>query len=44
VFLGVSTATVRNWVKCGYLQTFGENAKSFLQKKHRECKIKDFKW
>lgn len=20
-FLGISTATVRNWVKCGYLQT-----------------------
>ena len=23
--LGISTATVRNWVKCGYLQTFNKN-------------------
>jgi len=22
IFLGISTATVRNWVKCGHLQTF----------------------
>jgi len=29
-FLGISTATVRNWVKCGYLQTFGEKTKYFF--------------
>ena len=31
-FLGISTATVRNWVKCGYLQTFGKDAKYFFHK------------
>lgn len=35
-FLGISAATVRNWVKCGYLQTFGENAKYFFHKKDIE--------
>ncbi len=25
-FLGISTATVRNWVKCGHLETFGKDA------------------
>ena len=35
-FLGISTATVRNWVKCGYLQTFDENAKYFFHKKDIE--------
>ncbi len=35
-FLGISTATVRNWVKCGYLQTFGENTKYFFHKKDIE--------
>jgi len=29
-FLGISTATVRNWVKCGYLQTLGEKTKYFF--------------
>jgi len=28
--LGISTATVRNWVKCGHLQTFGEKTKYFF--------------
>ena len=31
-FLGISTATVRNWVKCGYLQTLGESTKYFFHK------------
>ncbi len=35
-FLGISTATVKNWVKCGYLQTFGENTKYFFHKKDIE--------
>lgn len=35
-FLGISTATVRNWVKCGYLQTLGENTKYFFHKKDIE--------
>lgn len=35
-FLGISTATVRNWVKCGYLQTLGENTKYFFHKKDVE--------
>jgi len=30
-FLGISTATVRNWVKCGYLQTLGEKTKYFFR-------------
>ena len=30
-FLGMSTATVRNWVKCGYLQTLDEKAKYFFR-------------
>lgn len=29
-FLGISTATVRNWVKCGYLQTLDEKTKYFF--------------
>lgn len=29
-FLGISTATARNWVKCGYLQTLGEKTKYFF--------------
>ena len=29
-FLDISTATVRNWVKCGYLQTLGEKTKYFF--------------
>src|SRR3989338_8342523 len=28
--LGISTATVRNWVKCGHLQTLGEKTKYFF--------------
>ena len=36
IFLGISTATVRNWVKCGHLQTFGENTKYFFHKKDIE--------
>jgi len=35
-FLGISTATVRNWVKCGYLQTLEENTKYFFHKKDIE--------
>ncbi|MEK6645244.1 MAG: hypothetical protein AABY84_01010, partial [Candidatus Firestonebacteria bacterium] len=35
-FLGISTATVRNWVKCGYLQVLGENTKDFFHKKDVE--------
>lgn len=35
-FLGISTATVRNWVKCGYLQTLEENTKNFFYKKDVE--------
>ncbi len=32
-FLGISTATVRNWVKCGYLETLGEKTKYFFHVK-----------
>jgi len=35
-FLGISAATVRNWVKCGYLQTLSENTKHFFHKKDIE--------
>ncbi len=35
-FLGISTATVRNWVKCGHLQTFNENTRNFFHKKDIE--------
>ncbi|MFH1187668.1 MAG: helix-turn-helix domain-containing protein [bacterium] len=35
-FLGISTATVRNWVKCGHLQTFEDNTKYFFHKKNIE--------
>ncbi len=35
-FLGISTATVRNWVKCGYLQSLGENTRYFFHKKDVE--------
>jgi len=31
-FLGISTATVRNWVKCGHLQTLDDNKKYFFHK------------
>ncbi len=41
IFLGISTATVRNWVKCGYLQTFSKNTKYFFHKKDIE-KLKNF--
>src|SRR3990167_8824083 len=30
LFLGISTATVRNWVKCGYLQTHAEDKRYFF--------------
>lgn len=30
--LGVSTATVRNWIKCGYLVTYNKNNKCFFNK------------
>lgn len=36
VFLGISTATVRNWVKCGHLKTLNENAHYFFYKKDVE--------
>src|SRR3989344_5678425 len=29
--LGISPATVRNWVRCGYLRATGQNAKYFFQ-------------
>lgn len=35
-FLGISTATVRNWVKCGHLKTFSEETKYFFHKKDVE--------
>ena len=35
-FLGISTATVRNWVKCGYLETLGEKTKYFFHAKEVE--------
>ena len=35
-FLEISTATVRNWVKCGYLQTLGENTKYLFPKRDIE--------
>lgn len=31
-FFGISTATVRNWVKCGYLKTLDKNTKYFFHK------------
>lgn len=34
--LGISTATVRNWVKCGYLRTLGEKTKYFFDLKEVE--------
>jgi len=36
IFLGISTATVKNWVKCGFLQTIDENTKNFFNKKDIE--------
>lgn len=36
ILLGISTATVRNWVKCGHLRTFGESARYFFDKKDIE--------
>ena len=36
IFLGISTATVRNWVKCGHLQSFSGNVKDFFYKKDVE--------
>ena len=35
-FLGVSTATVRNWVKCGHLKTLGKETKYFFHKRDIE--------
>jgi len=35
-FLGISTATVRNWVKCGHLKTLGEETKYFFHKRDIE--------
>lgn len=35
-FLGISTATVRNWVKCGHLKTLGEETRYFFHKKDIE--------
>src|SRR3989338_225513 len=29
-FLGISTATVRNWVKCGHLQTYTDDKRYFF--------------
>ena len=36
MFLGISTATVKNWVRCGYLQAFDENTKYVFYKKDVE--------
>jgi len=36
IFLGISTATVINWVKCGHLKTIDENKYRFFQKKDIE--------
>jgi len=36
IFLGISTATVRNWVKSGYLQTIREDAKYLFHRKEVE--------
>lgn len=38
--LSISTATVRNWVKCGYLQTFGETKSCFNKKDIEDVKSK----
>lgn len=35
-FLGISAATVRNWVKCGHLKTLGGEANYFFHKKDIE--------
>lgn len=35
-FLGISTATVRNWVKCGYLQSIREDARYVFNRKEVE--------
>ncbi|MCX6724093.1 MAG: N-6 DNA methylase [Candidatus Staskawiczbacteria bacterium] len=35
-FLGISTATVRNWVKSGFLRTIDANTKNFFQKQDIE--------
>lgn len=35
-FLGISTATVRNWVKCGYLQTLDKSTRYFFHKENIE--------
>ena len=29
-FLGISTATVRNWMKCGYLTAYNKNNSYFF--------------
>ena len=29
-FLGISSATVRNWAKCGYLKSFDNNSRNFF--------------
>lgn len=40
-FLEISTATVRNWVKCGSLRTLGKNTKYLFPKKDiEEVKLK----
>ncbi len=36
MFLGVCTATVRNWVKCGHLQTIGGNSPYVFHKRDIE--------
>ena len=36
MFLGISTATVRNWVKCGRLKTFDKETKYLFRKKDIE--------
>jgi len=40
--LGISTATVRNWVKCGYLQTFNKNSDFVFSKNNIEQAKQEF--
>ncbi len=35
-FLGISTATVRNWVKCGYLRALDKNKEKFFHRQDVE--------
>jgi len=39
-FLGISTATVKNWVKCGNLKTFNNSRYNFHLRVERNTKFK----